>query len=93
MKQLILRTFVIHSSSSRSFIWCFSAFVWFIAGHHAFADTRAAMPEKHRALIKEHCVACHGAEKQKGKFRMDELPLEIASIENAEKWQKVLNAM
>ena len=54
---------------------------------------RVVMPEKHRALFKEHCVKCHGAEKQKGKFRVDNLPFSIADIETAEKWQKVLNAM
>lgn len=51
------------------------------------------MPEKHRALFKEHCVSCHGPEKQKGKFRVDDLPLAITNVEIAEKWQKVLNAM
>ena len=51
------------------------------------------MPEKHRALFKEHCVSCHGPEKQKGKFRVDDLPLSITNVEIAEKWQKVLNAM
>ncbi len=54
---------------------------------------RAVMAEKHRALFKEHCVSCHGAEKQKGKFRIDDLSFTIADIETAEKWQKVLNAM
>jgi mono/diheme cytochrome c family protein len=52
-----------------------------------------AMPEKHRALFKEHCVSCHGPEKQKGKFRVDDLPLAITNVEIAEKWQKALNAM
>jgi mono/diheme cytochrome c family protein len=52
-----------------------------------------AMPEKHRALFKEHCVSCHGPEKQKGKFRVDDLPLAITNVEIAERWQKVLNAM
>jgi mono/diheme cytochrome c family protein len=52
-----------------------------------------AMPDKHRALFKEHCVSCHGPEKQKGQFRVDDLPLAITNVEIAEKWQKVLNAM
>jgi len=52
-----------------------------------------AMPEKHRVLFKEHCVSCHGPEKQKGKFRVDDLPLSITNVEIAEKWQKVLNAL
>jgi mono/diheme cytochrome c family protein len=51
------------------------------------------MAEKHRALFKEHCVSCHSAEKQKGKFRLDDLPFTITDIETAEKWQKVLNQM
>ncbi len=51
------------------------------------------MPEKHRALFKEHCVSCHGPEKQKGKFRVDDLPFAVTTLESAEKWQKVLNAM
>lgn len=53
----------------------------------------ASMQEKHRALFQETCVDCHGPEKQKGKFRVDDLPFEIEDVETAEKWQKVLNAM
>jgi Protein of unknown function (DUF1592)/Protein of unknown function (DUF1588)/Protein of unknown function (DUF1587)/Protein of unknown function (DUF1585)/Protein of unknown function (DUF1595)/Planctomycete cytochrome C len=51
------------------------------------------MDEKHRGLIETHCVSCHGPEKQKGKFRADELPFAITNLETAEKWQKVLNQM
>lgn len=54
---------------------------------------RVAMPDKHRALFQEHCVKCHGREKQNGKFRVDDLSFVIADIETAERWQKVLNAM
>ncbi|MCC6882314.1 MAG: DUF1592 domain-containing protein [Verrucomicrobiales bacterium] len=52
-----------------------------------------AIPDKHRSLFKEHCVSCHGPEKQKGKFRVDDLPFQITGLEVAEKWQKILNAM
>lgn len=51
------------------------------------------MPEKHRLLFKENCVSCHNADKQKGHFRIDNLPLTITTVEDAERWQKVLNAM
>lgn len=51
------------------------------------------MSEKHRALFQEYCVSCHGPEKQKGKFRVDELPFAITNLETADKWQKVLNQM
>ncbi|MCB1211014.1 MAG: DUF1592 domain-containing protein, partial [Verrucomicrobiales bacterium] len=52
-----------------------------------------AMDAKHRALLKENCIACHGPDKQKGHFRVDDLPLEITTVETAERWQKVLNQM
>ena len=51
----------------------------------------AAMNERHKSLLKEHCERCHGAEKQKGKFRIDELSFSMTTLETAEKWQKVLN--
>lgn len=54
---------------------------------------KAAMPERHRSLLEAHCQACHGPEKQKGKFRVDDLPLLIADLPTAERWQKVLNAL
>lgn len=56
-------------------------------------EPKALLPEKHRALLKEHCLSCHDAEKQKGKFRVDELPLDITDNLSAERWQKVLNAL
>jgi hypothetical protein len=56
-------------------------------------EPSAALPEKNRALLKEHCLSCHGPEKQKGKFRVDELPFTITDNRNAERWQKVLNAL
>ncbi|WP_395736019.1 DUF1592 domain-containing protein [Prosthecobacter sp.] len=59
----------------------------------AEAQGRAVMDQRHKALFQETCVSCHGPEKQKGKFRVDELPFEIKDLETAEKWQKVLNQM
>jgi hypothetical protein len=53
----------------------------------------AEVPAKHRALLERHCVSCHGPERQKGKFRVDDLSPTIADIETAERWQKILNAM
>ena len=53
----------------------------------------ASMHERHRALLKTNCVSCHGPEKQKGKFRVDDLPFTITTGEAAERWQRVLNAM
>ncbi len=63
------------------------------AAHAAEGQSHAVMQEKHRALFKTNCVSCHGPEKQKGHFRVDDLPFEIKDIETAERWQKVLNQM
>jgi len=59
----------------------------------AETSPHAAMDAKHKALLQEHCVQCHGPEKQNGNFRVDDLSFEITSIETAEKWQKLLNQM
>ncbi len=63
------------------------------SSHAVEAQGRAVMDQRHKALFQETCVSCHGPEKQKGKFRVDDLPFEIKDIETAEKWQKVLNQM
>ncbi|MEK0447363.1 MAG: hypothetical protein RLZZ399_2684 [Verrucomicrobiota bacterium] len=52
-----------------------------------------ALPERHRALLKEHCESCHGAEKQKGKFRVDDLSFSLSDLATADRWQKILNAL
>lgn len=64
-----------------------------LTAHAAESEPRVAMQEKHRALFKEHCISCHGPEKQKGKFRVDDLSFTITNVETAEKWQKVLNSL
>ncbi|MCF7785511.1 MAG: DUF1592 domain-containing protein [Prosthecobacter sp.] len=65
----------------------------YTSSHAAEAQGRAVMDQRHKALFQETCVSCHGPDKQKGKFRVDDLPFEIKDIETAEKWQKVLNQM
>ncbi|MEX1048741.1 MAG: DUF1592 domain-containing protein [Akkermansiaceae bacterium] len=54
---------------------------------------QGVFPEKHREVLEKHCFACHNAEKQRGKFRLDDLPLSISDNRSAERWQKVLNAL
>lgn len=46
---------------------------------------------KHQQLFKDNCISCHGPDKQKGHFRIDQLPLKVDTVETAERWQKVLN--
>lgn len=61
---------------------------------YATDDTsHAVMNERHKILLQENCAKCHNAEKQKGKFRVDDLPFTITNLQSAERWQSVLNQM
>ena len=55
--------------------------------------SRSVFADKHHAVLKEHCFSCHNEKEQKGKFRLDDLPLSIGDNRAAERWQKVLNAI
>ena len=68
-------------------------FVFFCALAQAAELPRAQFNEKHRAFFKDYCVECHNAEKQKGKLRLDDIAFGIGTLENAERWQKILNAL
>ncbi|MFT5131412.1 MAG: hypothetical protein ACI8W8_005048, partial [Rhodothermales bacterium] len=63
----------------------------------AFAESAAfpltGMDERHLGLFKQYCLDCHNPKKSKGKFRIDELALVIQDSSDAERWQKVLNAL
>jgi hypothetical protein len=46
-----------------------------------------------KPFIKKSCIRCHGPEKQKGKLRLDELPLKISNDSIAAHWQDVLDTL
>lgn len=57
------------------------------------APPQAALDAKHRAFLKDNCLTCHNAEKQKGKVRLDDIAFTVDSVEKADLWQKVLNSV
>ncbi|QDV47476.1 hypothetical protein Enr13x_73850 [Stieleria neptunia] len=57
------------------------------------APPEASLPEKHRAFFIAHCLDCHDSETQEEKVDLETLPLSITTIEQAELWQRVLNAL
>ncbi len=61
--------------------------------HTAELKPVVRLPEEQRAFLQEHCTRCHNADKQKGNLRLDDLQLIVDSVEHAEKWQKILNAV
>lgn len=54
---------------------------------------QAVLDAKHRAFLKDNCLNCHNAEKQKGKVRLDDIAFTLDSVEKADLWQKVLNSI
>jgi len=66
--------------------------LWF-CGFVQAAPPEARLPEKHRAFLTKHCLSCHDSETQEGKVNLEDLPFRITTLEQAELWQKVLNAL
>jgi hypothetical protein len=54
---------------------------------------KVEFPEKHRAFFKAHCLDCHDSKTREGKVDLETLPFRITTLEQAELWQKVLNAL
>jgi len=46
-----------------------------------------------KPFLKDHCVSCHGPEKQKGNLRLDTLSNDFADPAVAAKWAEVVNAL
>ena len=63
----------------------------FLASLAFGATPEARIDEKHRAFLKEYCVECHNADKQKGKLRLDDIPFTLDTVQWADRWQKILN--
>ena len=64
-----------------------------LCGFAQAAPPEARLPEKHRAFFKAHCLDCHDSETREGKVDLETLSFRITTIEQAELWQKVLNAL
>lgn len=52
-----------------------------------------SMPERHRAFFHRYCVDCHNADTKEGKLQLDNISFSLDSVENAERWQKILNQL
>ena len=66
-------------------LWC--------CGFVQAAPPEAKLSDIHRAFLKQHCLSCHDSETQEGKVNLETLSFRITTLEQAELWQKVLNAL
>ena len=64
-----------------------------LCGFAQAAPPEARLPEKHQAFFKAHCLDCHDSETREGKVDLESLSFRITTVEQAELWQKVLNAL
>ena len=83
-------------AKTRKFIFSALAFSLLTLCLGAFVRAQphdARFPEKHRAFFKAHCLDCHDADTQEGNVDLETLSFRITTIEQAELWQKVLNAL
>jgi len=46
-----------------------------------------------KPFIQDHCVSCHGPDKQKGKLRLDTLANDFGDPLTAAKWKEVVNSI
>ena len=54
---------------------------------------QAVMPESQYAFFEAYCLNCHDAETEKGKVNLEDLSFDLDTLQRAERWQKVLNAV
>ena len=66
--------------------------LWLCASSHA-ATSEVHFPQKHQTFFKKHCLDCHDTATQEGGVDLEALSFTIATIEQAERWQKVLNVL
>ncbi|HEX4130759.1 MAG TPA: DUF1592 domain-containing protein [Pirellulales bacterium] len=53
----------------------------------------ARLDDAQRAFFTAYCTDCHGADTQEGKLRLDNISLAIETVEQADRWQKILNQL
>ena len=73
------------------FLVCLTV-LWLCASSHA-ATSEVHFPQKHQTFFKKHCFDCHDSATQEGGVDLEALSFTIATIEQAERWQKVLNVL
>ena len=66
-------------------------FVLALRSGSTFAADETGFAKVVPPFLKEHCIACHGPEKQKGKLRLDTLTNDFSDPAIVTKWAEVVN--
>lgn len=67
--------------------------VFFILIFGAVLVPLSASASPREDFIAKYCVACHGPDKQKADRRFDDLPTEITTLDEIERWQEVVDLL
>ena len=73
------------------YTFCIAAFLLCSIANAAPPGVR--LPEQHRTFFKAHCLDCHDSVTREGQVDLETLSFSITTVEQAELWQKVLNAL
>jgi cytochrome c553 len=65
-------------------------FAWLAVCHFPLAYGAESNALKY---VRDHCIRCHGVDKQKADRRFDALSAEISDHQNAEQWQEILDVV
>ena len=85
--------YILRNSQMTRFLFGTYIAAFSLCGFAQAAPPEARLPEKHRAFFKAHCLDCHDSETREGKVDLEALSFRITTLEQAELWQKVLNAL
>lgn len=79
------------SESIRNWTFAFPIFLaWLVAAQLPMAHGAESNPLEY---VRDHCIRCHGADKQKADRRFDALSAEISDHQTAEQWQEILDVI
>jgi len=67
--------------------------VFFAAIFTAISHAADSPLDAVRPFLKQHCFACHGADKQENELRFDTLKTELATNESLETWQAIVDQL
>ena len=57
------------------------------------AQGGAKLPEKAQAFFQEHCIRCHGPEKEKGSLRVDQLVADLDDHYSLSHFQNIIDEL
>jgi len=78
-------------ANSLFFCFCLAALFSCHAPAHADQPATADFAQDLKPLLTQHCIRCHGEEKQEGDLRIDTLAFDFANARTASRWTEIMD--